>query len=75
MCHNYDNNGLCFECDHRQPASAYCKQQGLKSLKQVEELTGQSRQTLLNWHKYKPQLFRVVVAGALALNPQGEEKE
>jgi len=36
---------------------------GLKNMAQVIELTGQSAQTLNNWHKNKPQLFAVVLRG------------
>lgn len=36
---------------------------GLKSLSQVSEITGVSAQTLDNWAKNKPDLFRVVLAG------------
>jgi len=42
------------------------KHHGLKSLNQVSELTGQSPQTLINWHKNKPELFMVVVRGCVA---------
>ena len=44
-------------------AHELAKQHGLKSLKQVSELTGQSSQTLLNWHKDKPLLFEIVLLG------------
>ena len=44
-------------------ASKQAKELGLKSLKQVSELTGQSPQTLINWHKNKPELFEVVLLG------------
>jgi hypothetical protein len=40
------------------------KAAGLKSLLQVSELTGVSIQTLSNWAKNKPDLFRVVIVGA-----------
>ena len=43
--------------------SEAAKAANLKSLKQVGELTGQSNQTLINWHKYKPELFEVVLLG------------
>ena len=44
-------------------ASEQCKLLGLKSLKQVSDMTGQSPQTLLNWHKNKKELFRLVIRG------------
>lgn len=43
--------------------SQQCKEAGLKSLDQVSKLTGVSVQTLINWHKSKPDLFDVVVLG------------
>jgi hypothetical protein len=43
--------------------SQQAKAEGLKSLSVVSELTGVSLQTLTNWHKDKPDLFRVVLAG------------
>jgi len=39
------------------------KSEGLKSLSQVSEMTGQSLQTLGNWSKNKPELFKIVLAG------------
>lgn len=50
-------------------ASQQAKAAGLKSLLQVQQLTKQSAQTLINWHRDKPDLFRVVVAGCVSLNP------
>ena len=44
--------------------SQQAKEAGLKTLLQVQQLTGQSAQTLTNWHKHKPALFAVAVAGA-----------
>ena len=44
--------------------SQQAKAAGLKSLKEVSELTGVSIQTLINWHKNKPDLFRVVIFGS-----------
>lgn len=46
--------------------SQQCKQAGLKSLAELCEITGRSRQTLTNWHRHYPKLFAVVVAGACA---------
>lgn len=48
-------------------ASQQAKAAGLKSLLQVQQLTGQSAQTLINWHRDKPELFHVVVAGCVYL--------
>jgi hypothetical protein len=44
-------------------ASQQAKAAGLKSLAVVTQITGVSPQTLINWHKHKPDLFRVVIAG------------
>lgn len=48
-------------------ASEQAKAAGLKSLAEVERMSGVSFQTLNNWHKSKPQLFAVVVAGCAAM--------
>lgn len=48
-------------------ASQQAKAAGLKSLIQVQQLTKQSAQTLINWHRDKPDLFRVVIAGCASL--------
>jgi len=47
--------------------SQQAKAAGLKSLSQVTEVTGVSLQTLSNWHKHKPELFKAVIAGCVAL--------
>tara|TARA_R110002020_G_scaffold375633_1_gene586846 strand:- start:55 stop:246 length:192 start_codon:yes stop_codon:yes gene_type:complete len=44
--------------------SEQCKQAGLESLAELQRVTGESKQTLINWHKNKPILFEVVVIGA-----------
>jgi hypothetical protein len=46
--------------------SEKCKSEGLKSLSQVAEMTGQSLQTLGNWAKNKPKLFKIVLRGCKA---------
>lgn len=43
--------------------SQKAKAKGLKSLSQVSEITGVSKQTLSNWAKNKPDLFDTVLAG------------
>lgn len=48
--------------------SQQAKEAGLKSLSQVSEMTGQSRQTLVNWHNNKPELFAVVLAGCVSIS-------
>ena len=39
------------------------KSVGLKSLTQVSQITGVSLNTLTNWHRDKPQLFKIVLIG------------
>ena len=49
------------------------KAAGLKSLTQVSQITGQSLNTLTNWHRDKPDLYRIVLLGCLAdLNPPNQ---
>jgi len=59
--------------------SRQAKRAGLKNLKQVQELTGQSGQILTNWCRDEPKLFKVVLAGCVALTnnkaQQGKERE
>jgi len=43
--------------------SQQAKAAGLKSLSQVMEITGVSLQTLTNWHRHKPELFKTVILG------------
>lgn len=43
--------------------SQQAKEAGLKSLSQVSDLTGVSLQTLTNWHRDKPALFKTVILG------------
>ena len=47
--------------------SEQCKASGLKNLEELAAITEQSRQTLINWHREKPVLFAVVVAGAAVI--------
>ena len=47
--------------------SEQCKAAGLKSLAELAKTSGVSVQTLINWHKDKPHLFAVVVAGAVVI--------
>ena len=61
---------LCSTCmservSTRTPAGA-AKSSGLKSLTQVSQITGVSLNTLTNWHRDKPELFRIVLLGCLA---------
>ena len=45
--------------------SEQCKSAGLKSLAELSKISGESVQTLINWHKNKPLLFKVLIAGAV----------
>ncbi len=44
-------------------ASEQARAYGLNSLAQVTKQTGVSKQTLQGWHRNKPQLFAIVLAG------------
>lgn len=46
--------------------SQQAKSVGLKSLTQVSQITGVGLTTLINWHRDKPELFKVVLLGCLA---------
>ncbi len=46
--------------------SQQAKAAGLKNLAAVTQITGVSPQTLTNWHRHKPELFKVVIAGCVA---------
>lgn len=80
--HTFDDTGRCFECDQMSP-SRQAKASGLKSLTQASQLLGTkpdgmpvvSLQTLTNWHKHKPKLFAVVLAGCKALNDHQDAPE
>tara|TARA_R100001480_G_scaffold1874_2_gene5959 strand:+ start:792 stop:989 length:198 start_codon:yes stop_codon:yes gene_type:complete len=42
-----------------------CKRAGLKSLVELSEKSGVSIQTLNNWAKNKPKLFKCLIYGAI----------
>lgn len=46
--------------------SEKAKAAGMKSLAELAEISGESVQTLNNWHKNKPRLFDLVLKGAVA---------
>lgn len=46
--------------------SQQAKAEGLKSLSQASRMTGQSLQTLSNWARNKPELFKIVMLGCKA---------
>jgi len=45
--------------------SEACKSAGLKSLAEFAEISGESVQTLNNWHKNEPRRFELHLKGAL----------
>ena len=76
-CHkcgnDYDKNCGLYGCPNchgegveQMTPSQQAKSMGLKSLTQVSQLTGVSLNTLTNWHRHKPRLFGVVLAGCIA---------
>ena len=48
------------------------KAEGLKSLTQVSQITGVSLNTLTNWHRDKPELFKVVLLGCVTAAKNAE---
>lgn len=47
--------------------SQQAKAVGLKSLKELSEISSASCRTLINWNRDRPQLFATVLAGAVAI--------
>ena len=45
--------------------SQQCKVAGLKSLAELVKISEVSEQTLINWHRDKPKLFELVLAGVV----------
>ena len=52
--------------------SELCKKAGLKSLAELAELTGESPQTLNNWHKTRPRRFMLLLLGATVFKSTNE---
>lgn len=52
--------------DYTMKPSNLCKRYGLESLQELANLTGQSVQTLNNWSKNKPELFKIIIFGSIA---------
>ena len=53
--------------------SQQAKAAGLKNLLQVTSMTGTRAQTLINWHKRKPELFKIVLLGCVSsVSKEGE---
>lgn len=57
-----DSCGAGFNVISRTP-SQQAKSHGCRSLQHVANVTKQSVQTLINWHRDKPELFAVVCVG------------
>ena len=55
------------EKDINSPSNV-AKRHGCKSLAEIARVTKQSEQTLINWHRNKPELFEVVCVGVANLN-------
>ena len=51
--------------------SEQAKAAGLRNLKHVSDITGQHPNTLRLWHKTKPELFEVVLAGCVVISERG----
>lgn len=49
-----------------QTPSQYLKENGIKGIKELSEISQVSRQTLGNWYREKPELFRLLMMGAKA---------
>lgn len=47
--------------------SEQAKAAGLKNMIELSIISNKPRKTLENWHKHNPQLFKVVVAGCVAI--------
>ena len=43
--------------------SEQCKAAGLDGLYELVKITGVSQRTLINWHKNRPKLFKIIIAG------------
>lgn len=48
-------------------AAEQCKAAGLKSLAELSKMVCKPPQTLRNWHRDAPELFAIVVAGAVVI--------
>jgi hypothetical protein len=49
--------------------SEACRAAGLSGLNELAALTRKTPQTIINWYKYQPLFFRIVLAGAVATKP------
>ena len=55
-------------------ASEAAKNLGAKSLEDIAKKTGKHVNTLQNWHKNKPYLFKSVIVGHVELEKQNKEQ-
>lgn len=51
--------------------SKYAKENGMKSLKEVQEITGVNRDTLVLWFKNRRALFDVIILGCVEVKEKG----
>lgn len=54
--------------------SEQCKAAGLRSLAELSRISHTSERTLINWHRDKPELFKVAIAGAVDIKSKESEK-
>lgn len=68
--YEHDNKGDLYGCPNCEgkpmTAPQYSKHLGAPSLSHVSRVSGVALQTLYDWHKTKPDLFRCVVLGVLS---------
>ena len=60
----YSRNNLIMNLQKMKP-SEKCKAAGLKSLAELSQISGESVQTLINWSRNKPKVFKLVLLGAV----------
>ena len=54
-------------------SSEKAKSLGLKSLKEVSDMIGKPTQTLNNWAKNEPDLFKIVLIGCAQVKQEEEQ--
>ena len=77
ITHNNSDSVAVYHVDHekmrRMTPSQQAKAAGLKSIKEVSDMTGRPPQTLYNWHKHYPTLFAAVLIGCRVIKDKGNE--
>lgn len=53
--------------------SQQAKAAGLKSLEQMSQMVGKPTETLRNWHRYSPELFRILLIGCVLEKDRHEQ--